>query len=408
MSWKRVIMHLDMDAFFAAVEQLHHPEWRNKPVIIGADPKNGKGRGVVSTASYEARKYGVHSAMPISRAWQLCPNGIYVKPDFNRYSEYSRRIFGILENYTPKIQKISVDEGFLDVSGHPDFKGKLPTTGQVRQLAEKIKAEIFRQTRLTASVGVAASKSVAKIASDFQKPDGLTIVEPGTETDFLDPLPVQRIWGVGKKTLITLQKMGIYTIADLRQYPLATLEKKFGKMGAHLHRMANGLDEREVHDRDPVKSVSHETTFFEDQTDRELLLSTLLKLSEQVSTRLRKQHLRGKTVQLKLRYSDFTTFTRARTLPQPTCLSGEIYDVAVKLFEEFNNGRAVRLIGVGVSHLQSDAETQLTLWDEDKKRIEKLENLMDSLQEKYGKNVITHAQTLAAKPKKTPPAPENH
>ena len=163
-----------------------------------------------------------------------------------------------------------------------------------------------------------------------------------------------------------------------------------------------------MHDRDPVKSVSHETTFFEDQTDRELLLSTLLKLSEQVSTRLRKQHLRGKTVQLKLRYSDFTTFTRARTLPQPTCLSGEIYDVAVKLFEEFNNGRAVRLIGVGVSHLQSDAETQLTLWDEDKKRIEKLENLMDSLQEKYGKNVITHAQTLAAKPKKTPPAPENH
>jgi nucleotidyltransferase/DNA polymerase involved in DNA repair len=397
-------MHLDMDAFFAAVEQLHHPEWRNKPVIIGADPQNGKGRGVVSTASYEARKYGIHSAMPIRRAWQLCPNGVYVKPNFNRYSEYSRRIFCILENYTPKIQKISVDEGFLDVSGHPEFKGQLPTTDQVRQLAEKIKTEIFRQTRLTASVGAAESKSVAKIASDFQKPDGLTIVEPGTEIEFLDPLPVQRIWGVGKKTLISLQKLGIYTVADLRNYPLPLLEKKFGKMGVHLHRMANGLDEREVQDRDPVKSVSHETTFFEDQTDRERLISTLLKLSEQVSSRLRKQRLRGKTVQLKLRYDDFATFTRARTLPQPTCLCREIFDVAVKLFEEFNNGRAVRLVGVGISQLQSDADTQLTLWDEDKKRIEKLENLMDSLQERYGKNVITHAQTLSAKCKNTPPA----
>ena len=399
--WQRIIFHVDMDAFFAAVEQLLNPSLRGKPVIIGADPQKGKGRGVVSTASYEARVFGVHSAMPITRAWQLCPHGIYVKPNGKLYGDYSRRIFSILETFSPKLQKISVDEAFMDMTGHASFRGKKPDTEQIRALANQVKSAIYDNTKLRASIGVAATKSIAKIASDFQKPDGLTIVEPGKEHEFLDPLPVQRIWGVGKKSLISLEKIGIHTIGHLRQYPVDALTKKFGKMGDHLHRMANGIDEREVHDRDPVKSVSHETTFFDDQTDREFLISTLLKLSEKVSTRLREQQLRGKTVQLKLRFSYFSTFTRAKTMQQSTHLTGDIFAIVKSLFEDFNDDRPVRLIGVGVSHLVSEEGLQLSLWDQDQQRKEKLEKIMDSLQAKFGKSALTHAQTLSAKKNKS-------
>ncbi len=400
--WTRVIIHVDMDAFFAAVETLLNPELRGKPVIVGAAPQGGKGRGVVSTASYEARLFGVRSAMPISTAYRLCPHGIYITPQGGVYAQYSRQILQILEEFTPLIQKVSIDEAFLDVSGHPLLGKMSPTTAAVRALGLHIKQRIVSETGLTASLGISSSKSVAKIASDFQKPDGLTIVAPHQVQAFLDPLPVRRLWGVGEKTFQTLARLGIQTVQDLRGYSPELLEQKFGKMGPHLLRMAQGIDERPVSEREEIKSVSHETTFSLDQTNREIITSTLLSLAEQVSTRLRKYHLRGRTIQLKLRFSDFSTFTRNKTLPAPTCLTGEIYTVSRKLLEQFAlNEKPVRLIGVGVSQLVREDDLQMSLWDAENQRQERLEKIRDQLQEKYGISALRHAQTLAAQKRKS-------
>jgi nucleotidyltransferase/DNA polymerase involved in DNA repair len=394
-SWKKVIVHVDMDAFFAAVEQLVRPELRDKPVIVGADPKGGKGRVVVSTASYEARVYGVHSAMPISRAYRLCPHGIYLYPNGKLYKQYSQQVFDILARFTPLIQVVSIDEAFLDVSG------SVHLYGSIRKLGEVIKRQISVETGLIASVGIAPSKSVAKIASDMQKPDGLTIVEPEAVQSFLDPLPVTKIWGVGKKTVQTLAKLGIQTVEQLRNYPQNLLEEKFGKMGGHLYRMARGIDEREVHDRDEIKSVSHETTCDVDQTDPELLISTLLSLVEKVSTRLRKYGLRGRTIQIKLRFEDFSTFTRHKTLSHPTNLTDEIFKISKSLYEQFTDKeKPVRLIGVGVSQLAPEKGMQTSFWDVDNERKMRLEKVMDQLQEKFGNSALTHANTLTAKKKK--------
>ncbi len=400
--WKRVIVHVDMDAFFAAVEQLLRPELRGKPVIVGADPKGGKGRGVVSTASYEARVFGVRSAMPISEAYRLCPQGIYIPPNGKLYSRYSRKVFEILNHFSPQIQPVSIDEAFLDVTG------SVHLFGSIRKLGEEIKRRIHAGTGLTASVGIAPSKSVAKIASDMQKPDGLTIVAPEIVQEFLDPLPASKLWGVGKKSMETLLRMGIRTVRDLREYPLEVLEQKLGAMGEHLFRMARGIDEREVHEDEEIKSVSHETTFDIDQTDRELLLSTLLALAEKVGSRLRKYGLRGKTVQLKLRFQDFSTFTRHKTLSHYTNLTDEIFTVSKSLFEQFDKTgvketdppRPVRLIGVGLSQLVSEKGMQTSFWDLENERKVRLEKVMDQIQEKFGKSVITHAQALGAKRKK--------
>ncbi len=400
--WKRVIVHVDMDAFFAAVEQLLRPELRGKPVIVGADPKGGKGRGVVSTASYEARVFGVHSAMPISEAYRLCPQGIYIPPNGKLYSQYSRKVFEILNHFSPQIQPVSIDEAFLDVTG------SVHLFGSIQKLGEEIKRRVHAGTGLTASVGIAPSKSVAKIASDMQKPDGLTIIAPENVQEFLDPLPASKLWGVGKKSMETLLRMGIRTVRDLREYPLEVLEQKFGVMGEHLFRMARGIDEREVHEEEEIKSVSHETTFEVDQTDRELLLSTLLALAEKVGSRLRKYGLRGKTVQLKLRFQDFSTFTRHKTLSHYTNLTDEIFTVSKSLFEQFDKTgvketdppRPVRLIGVGLSQLVSEKGMQTSFWDLENERKVRLEKVMDQIQEKFGKSIITHAQALGARKRK--------
>ena len=387
--WKRVVVHVDMDAFFAAVEQLLHPEWRGKPVVVGADPKGGKGRGVVSTASYEARRYGIRSAMPISRAYRLCPHAIYVRPHGELYASYSRKIMGILAEFTPKIQVVSIDEAFLDVTA------SLGLFGDVETLARKIKQRIYEETRLTASVGVAPSKSVAKIASDFQKPDGLTIVPPWKLQEFLDPLPVTKLWGVGEKTYRLLHQLGIETIGQLRQYPPSVLKKHFGRLGEHLYRLARGEDETEVSSDDEIKSISHETTFETDQSNKQLLLDTLLYLSEKVSHRLRKHGLRGKTIQLKLRFQDFTTFTRHKTLPHYTQLTDEIFHTGKWLLGQFGEiTTPVRLIGIGVSNLVDEKGSQISLWDVTNEKKFVLERIMDQLQEKYGSLALTHAQTL--------------
>lgn len=390
--WKPVILHVDMDAFFASVEQLLHPEWRGKPVIVGADPRQGKGRGVVSTASYEARKFGVHSAMPISRAYRLCPHGIFVQPHGNVYSRYSRQIMEILHQFTPLVEAISIDEAFLDVTG------SLHLYTSVEELGKEIKRKIKQKTGLSASVGIAPSKSVAKIASDYQKPDGLTIVSPDQVQSFLDPLPISKIFGVGKKTHQALEHLGIKTVKDLRLYPEEALRQKFGKMGVHLYHMARGTDSRKVETAAQVKSVSNEITFNEDQRDPGVVLNALLALSEKVGQRLRKKGLMGKTVQLKIRFSDFSTHTRQKTLSSHTNLTNEIFAMGKHLFEEFEtSGQAIRLIGIGTTHLINEEGRQLSLWDIRNEKKVALEKTMDALQKKFGKGAVTHADTLNRK-----------
>lgn len=394
-SWSRIIVHVDMDAFFAAVEQLLHPEWKGKPVIVGADPRGGKGRGVVSTASYEARKYGVYSAMPISKAYQLCPHGIYVLPHGDVYSDYSQQVFSVIETFSPLVEALSIDEAFLDMTG------SIHLYNSVEEIGQKIKSEIKKKTSLTASVGIAPSKSVAKIASDFLKPDGLMVVYPDKVQEFLDPLPVTRLWGIGKQTYRELLKLGIKTVAQLRQYPQKVLEDKFGKWGEHIFRMARGLDERSVLSEESVKSVSNEMTFENDVNDADYLRRIIFTLAEKVGGRLRRSRIQGRTVHIKIRFSDFTTHTRSHTLPRTTHLTQEIYETAYQLFSQFLPlEKYVRLMGVGVSNLETEAGSQLTIWDLDEQKKKKIEKVMDQIQDKFGKTIIQHAESLDSRPKK--------
>jgi DNA polymerase-4 len=395
-SWPRIIVHVDMDAFFAAVEQLLHPEWQGKPVIVGADPQAGKGRGVVSTASYEARKYGVHSAMPISQAYRLCPHGIYVQPHGDVYSDYSQQVFAVLDTISPLVEPLSIDEAFLDLTGSTHLYKT------VEEIGQKIKREIKSKTLLTASVGIAPSKSVAKIASDFFKPDGLMIVYPDKVQEFLDPLPVNKLWGIGKHTYEQLLVMGIKTVSQLRQYPQKVLENKFGKWGEHIYRIARGLDERSVLTDEQVKSVSNEITFEEDLNDTEYLQRIIFVLAEKVGGRLRRSHIQGRTVHLKIRFSDFSTHTRSHTLKNATHLTQEIYQITNQLFSEFLPLESyVRLLGVGVSHLENESGSQLSIWDLDNQKKMKMEKVMDQLQDKFGKGIIRHAESLDSKPRRT-------
>ena len=392
--WRKIILHVDMDAFFASVEQLLNPEWIGQPVIVGADPQDGKGRGVVSAASYEARKFGVHSAMPISRAYQLCPKGVYVQPHGHLYQHYSQQVFTILSRFSPLVEPLSIDEAFLDMTG------SLHLFKSVKAIGEKLKDEIKQETKLPASVGIAPSKSVAKIASDLNKPDALVIVEPGKVQDFLDPLPVTKLWGIGEKTFDNLLKMGIRTVYQLRQYPQEVLIQKFGKMGQHILNMATGTDQREVVPTDEVKSVSNEITFDEDQTDMELVKKTVFNLSEKVAGRLRRSGIQGKTVQLKIRFHDFKTYTRSYSFKSYTNLTDEIYKTSLFLLDEFDPLEIpVRLLGVGVSNLESEGGKQLSLWELDLDKKLKVEKVMDQIQDKFGKNSISHAEGLNHKRK---------
>jgi DNA polymerase-4 len=383
-----------MDAFFASVEQLLNPEWKGKPVIVGADPDGGKGRGVVSAASYEARKFGVHSAMPISQAYRLCPHGVFVHPHGHVYSDYSKRFFKVLHTFSPLVEGLSIDEAFLDMSG------SLHLFGTVGELGKRLKEEIFRNTGLKASVGIAPSKSVAKIASDVNKPDGLTIVLPGMVQDFLDKLPVNRLWGIGKKTHEQLQKLGIHTVFELRRYPPDILEKKFGKMGIHIHKMALGEDSRPVSPEEEVKSVSNETTFDEDTNDGDLVRQTIFTLSEKVGGRLRRSHFRGHTVHLKIRFSDFKTYTRSHTLRNSTNLTEDIFQIAEMMLAEFLPlEHYIRLVGVSISGLKDEVGAQLSLWDMNNQKKMKMEQILDKLQDKFGSNIIRHAESLPPRPR---------
>ncbi|MEJ2053449.1 MAG: DNA polymerase IV [Calditrichaceae bacterium] len=388
-SVSRIILHVDMDAFFAAVEQRDHPEYRGKPVIVGADPRGGEGRGVVSTCSYEARKFGVHSAMPISRAYKLCPHGIYVWPNGRLYQQVSREIFNILYEFTDAVEPLSIDEAFMDVTGSVRLFGAGP------EIAAKIKKRILDQVKITASVGVAPNKYLAKIASDLEKPDGLVVVEADKINEFLAPLDVSRLWGAGEKTQAALKKMGINTIGDLFQYPKEILEKKLGKIGDHFYNLAHGIDPRRVSTDELVKSVSNEHTFDTDVLNPDKLYRTLLQLSEKVGYRLRKKGLKGRTVHLKLRYENFSTITRNKTLDSVIDSTQILFSVIKELFEKnYQSGRKVRLLGVGISGFLNEEGDQLSLFDKQVKKHDRIDQLQDDLTNRFGKQIISRAETL--------------
>jgi DNA polymerase IV len=337
------ILHVDLDAFYASVEQLADPSLRGRPVIVG-----GLGRrGVVAAASYEARRYGVHSAMPMGRARRACPDGVFLAPRFDAYGEASKSVMAILRDVTPRVEPLALDEAFLDVRGARRLHGPAPTVAAALRL--RIKAE----TGLVASVGVATTKLVAKLASDLAKPDGMLVVEAGTEIEFLHPLEVRRLWGVGPKTGDRLAQLGVRTIGDLAALSEDTLVHALGDAhGRHLHALAWNRDDRAVEPERAVKSVGHEETFPTDIKDREALGREVLRMSERVAERLREGRRAGRTIQLKLRYKDFRTITRSRTLPEPTNLVADIAGVARALLTAVEIGDGIRLLGVAVQQLQ--------------------------------------------------------
>ena len=347
------IIHLDMDAFYAAVEVLDNPSLKGKPVIVGGS----KRRGVVSSASYEARKCGMHSAQPIATAMRFCPQGVFLPVRMSRYQEVSEQIFEIFRRFTPLVEPLSIDEAFLDVTGSTRM------FGEPEEIARKIKSLVKKEIGLTVSAGVASLKFVAKIASGMNKPDGLTVVPPGKVQEFLDPLPIDMLWGVGKATEKVFATLGVKTIGDLRHIPVDILIAKLGKNGLHLHQLSQGIDEREVEIEDEVKSIGQEETFAEDVIDDEIAKREILSLSTKVGWRLRKEGVRGKTITLKVKYHDFVQITRSLTIPEPTDDGGEITKVCYLLLKKTEVGRRpIRLLGVSVSHLTSSEVKQLALF----------------------------------------------
>jgi DNA polymerase-4 len=383
-----MILHVDMDAFYASVEERDQPELVGKPVIVGGTPE---GRGVVMAANYVVRQFGVRSAMPAATAKRLCPHALFLPPRMAYYAEVSDQIRGIFGRYTPLVEPLSLDEAFLDVTGSE------PLLGSSVEIGRRVKQEIRDVLRLTASVGVASNKFLAKIASDLEKPDGFVVVDPGRIEEFLDPLPVGRLWGVGRVTGHTFERLGIQTIGQVRRLPLAILQQHFGQHGDHLWRLAHGQDDRRVVPDREAKSISHETTFAHDIEEPEVLRVWLMQLTEQLAWRLRRQGLQGKTVQLKVRYHDFHTITRAKTLPQPTDVTDEIWQAAAELLSQRLPQRqlSVRLLGIGMSGLGQRGQTQPLLFDDAPRQAQaRLDATADQIRSRYGAASLKRASGL--------------
>ena len=383
----RIILHLDMDAFFASVEQMDHPEWRGKPVIIG-----GETRGVVSTASYEARRFGVHSAMPMTTARRLCPQAIFVRGNRRRYVEISGRIMAALQDFSPLVEPASIDEAYLDATGLERL------FGPVEQLIPAIKARVREVTGgLTCSVGAAPVKFLAKICSDINKPDGIYILRPDDVDSFLGGLDVRRLPGVGRRMVAELEALGIRRVEQLRRYGPELLEQRFGKWGRELHARARGIDPRPVVPEHEAKSESAETTFARDTRDREFLKTMLLGHAERVGASLRRHGQRGRTVTLKVKFADFRQITRSRTLPEATDSTETIYETGTALLEAEALPQPVRLIGLGVSGFGT-APTQELLPGvfrgvqgrdpEQEARRRRLDAALDNLRDKFGKQAV--------------------
>lgn len=382
---ERCIIHLDMDAFFASVEQLDNPELRGKPVIVGGAPNE---RGVVSTCSYEARRFGVRSAMSLTEAYRRCPQGVFVRGRGSRYSEISKAVFAIMSDYSPLLEPVSIDEAFLDVTHSFKLFGSGPA------IAQEIQGRVKKQLGLSCSLGVAPNKFLAKLASDLKKPNGLVVITPDTINETLAPLPIERIWGVGPKTAEQLKKIGFTTIGDIQRSDITMLERRLGTHGRDLWCLAQGLDDRPVATSDDVKSVGNEHTFDIDIANIDEVKATLLALSAKVGRRLRRKGFKGRVVHIKLRYHDFSTFTRQRSISQPTDLDHEIYHAAVELLTAHYDGRPIRLIGVSVNQLSMAGEAieQLNLLAPSTDRRRQLASALDSIKDKHGDKSITYAK----------------
>jgi DNA polymerase-4 len=384
---QRAIIHIDLDAFFVAVERLDDPTLIGVPVIVGG---RAEARGVVSSASYEARAFGVHSAMPTAQALRLCPQAVLVAGHRERYAEMSRRVMAILADYTPLLETISIDEAFLDVTGTEAYYGP------PGELASTIQYRIEAELGLSASLGVAGNKLVAKIASDYRKPQGITVVPPGGEAAFLAPLPIRKLWGVGEVTARELSRLGIQTMGDLALLPVEQLHARFGAHGEGLWRAARGLDDSPVTPEREAKSLSREETFAQDIQDAIVLRRELLRMSDAVAARLRRHNLQARTVALKLRYKDFTTITRQETLSEPTDSGPVIYGQVLTLFEAaWDRRRPVRLLGVGTGGLCQPAH-QFRLFEQQDRRQEQLEAALDRIRERFGEHAIQRASLLEA------------
>ena len=387
----RTILHVDMDAFFAAVEERENPVLRGRPVVVGADPQGGEGRGVVSTANYEARKYGIHSAQPISQAWRRCPHAVFLKPRGRLYADVSRQVFDVFATYTDLVEPLGIDEAFLDVTASRRLFGEGPA------LARRLKNDVRRATGLTASVGVAAAKFVAKIASDLRKPDGLVVVEPGTEAEFLAPLPVRRLWGAGPKALAKLGALSCTTIGDVAALDPEVLARRFGEgLGGRFHRLANGIDDRRVHTDRERKSLGKETTFDEDQTDRAAVERTLLGLCEGVAAACRRKGIAGTTITIKLRFTGFDTVSRQTGVPVPADTVEAIWPVARELFRKADRrGAAIRLVGVTLSGFDGDPATQLGMFEPAGPLADRVvAEAVDRLRERFGRDSVRRAALL--------------
>jgi DNA polymerase IV len=379
------ILHIDMNAFFASVEQATHPEYKGKPVIVCGD---AEGRGVVSTASYEARRFGVHSAMPTAVARRLCPNGIFLHGDHRLYGTISDAIFEVMRQYTPLVEPASIDEAYMDVMGCDSF-------GSPVDIAVSIKAEVRRKFDLTCSIGVAVNRLLAKMASEMQKPDGLVVLRKSDLPARVWPLGVRKIHGVGEKTAVRLEDLGIMTIGQLARAPLDLMAEKFGIYGESLVLAALGESESVVGEGQKTKSLSHETTFSRDVDDRVTLNAEFLALSEQVAVRLRRHGLQGKTVGIKYRFPDFDTHTRSITLPNFCDTTEPIYRAARELFDRsVPAGKAIRLIGVSVSGIVESGELRQAVLDLDQKDIRPVHQAIDELRRKFGEDIVVRGTQL--------------
>ncbi len=401
MADQRTIMHVDLDAFFVAVEQVRDPALRDRPVIVGGDPN---GRGVVATASYEARVFGIRSGMPLRTARRLCPQAIFVRGDFHEYQRVSERFHAILRDYSPLVEPGGLDEAYLDLTGcEPVIEarcgivpGSLPAIELAKAAGEEIRRRVRQELSLAASVGIAGGRSVAKIASDAAKPDGLLLVVPGMEAPFLAPRPIRDLPGLGPKAEAALARVGVRSIGQLASMAPATLWMLFGTWGPVLGERARGVDPTPIGEgRGEAKSVSREGTYANDIVDPAVLRASLRGYAESVGADLRQLGRRARTVTLKLRYGDFTTITRSRTLTQATHADGELYDTAAELLGEAlaHDGHAVRLIGLGTSELVEDT-LQLGLFDDRSPQLDALLRSVDRLREKYGHRALQTGLTF--------------
>ena len=386
-----MIIHVDMDAFYASVEIRDEPSLQGKPVVVGGSTK---GRGVIAAASYEARKFGVYSAMPSSVAIRKCPDLIFVKPRMNHYAAVSKQIREIFFRFTSLVEPLSLDEAFLDVTGSERL------FGSAREIAAKIKQAILDEVGLIASAGVAPNKFLAKLASDLEKPNGFTFVHPDHIQSFLDPLHVSRVWGVGPQTEKKLAALGVATVYDLRQLSKSVLKRSFGLNSDHFWRLSRGLDTRPVVPDRNAKSVSHETTFATDVFDHEAIESWLLELTDQVARRMRRHTIYGKTINLKVRFSNFDTLTRAKTIEKPTHSTGDLAGATIELFRKLMNdpvsrGRSIRLVGMGVSQLSREAMVQRSLFDEvENQKQKRLDEAADKIRDKFGGGSVRRGSSL--------------